>query len=108
MPLVNGEQQENAEEEEDGEELFELASFMNGEISDSCSEARSGHSEEQPELSDFKEEDSASCQSETTLDVHRAIIEDIRFATVPFVMPIIVILVEVKLNKAFLWFLLLV
>lgn len=75
---VNGEQEEEAEEEEDEEELYEFASPPNEETSDISSEAEGGQGEEQSEPSDSKENETASCQSETTLDLHRALIEEIR------------------------------
>ncbi|XP_034415421.1 protein NO VEIN isoform X2 [Cyclopterus lumpus] len=56
---------------EDEEELYELSALPNGETSDISSEAEGGQVEEQSEFSD-----SASCQS--TADLQRAIIEDIR------------------------------
>lgn len=65
------------EEGEDEEELYELASLANGETSDVSSEAEGGRDEEQSEMSD--EKDAAGCQSATTLDLQRAVIEDIRF-----------------------------
>lgn len=70
------------EEEEDGEELYEFASVPNGETSDVSSEVEGGQSEEQSELSDSNENDTAVCQSETTLDLHRALIEEIRFVII--------------------------
>ncbi|XP_062298890.1 uncharacterized protein wu:fj29h11 isoform X1 [Scomber scombrus] len=78
LQQVNGEHEEEAEEEEDGEELYEFASVPNGETSDVSSEVEGGQSEEQSELSDSNENETAGCQSETTLDVHRALIEEIR------------------------------
>uniref|UniRef100_A0A3Q3K307 HTH OST-type domain-containing protein n=1 Tax=Monopterus albus TaxID=43700 RepID=A0A3Q3K307_MONAL len=76
--LVNDEEDLKNEEEEDGEELYELASLPNGVISDVSSEAEGGQDEEQSEMFDSNEKDAASCQSETTLDLQRALIEDIR------------------------------
>nr|XP_020442679.1 uncharacterized protein LOC109952134 isoform X2 [Monopterus albus] len=75
---VNDEEDLKNEEEEDGEELYELASLPNGVISDVSSEAEGGQDEEQSEMFDSNEKDAASCQSETTLDLQRALIEDIR------------------------------
>ncbi|XP_056285066.1 uncharacterized protein wu:fj29h11 isoform X2 [Pseudoliparis swirei] len=63
--------QQEVEEGEDEEELYELSALPNGETSDISSEAEGGQDKEQSELSD-----SASCQS--TADLQRAIIEDIR------------------------------
>ncbi|XP_039991364.1 protein NO VEIN isoform X3 [Xiphias gladius] len=78
LQQVNGEQDIEVEEEEDEEELFELASLPNGETSDVSIEAEGGQDEEQSEMSDSNEKDAASCQSETTLALQRVIIEDIR------------------------------
>ncbi|XP_023257114.1 uncharacterized protein LOC111651359 [Seriola lalandi dorsalis] len=75
---VNGEQDVTVEEEEDEEELFELASLPNGETSDVSVEAEGGQEEEQSDTSDSNEKDGTSCPSETTSDRHRAVIEDIR------------------------------
>lgn len=79
---MNGEQDIEVEEEEDEEELFELASLPNGETSDVSIEAEGGQDEEQSEMSDSNEKDAASCQSETTLALQRVIIEDIRFVLI--------------------------
>ncbi|XP_031729731.1 protein NO VEIN isoform X1 [Anarrhichthys ocellatus] len=68
LQQVNGEQDVVVEEGEDEEELYELS---NGETSDISSEAEGGQDEELSEMSD-----STSCQS--TSDLQRAIIEDIR------------------------------
>ena len=76
---VNGNEEVEVDEGEDEEELYELTSLPNGETSDISSEAEGGQAEEQSEMSDSNEKDAASCQSETTLDFQRAIIEDIRF-----------------------------
>ncbi|XP_029953318.1 protein NO VEIN isoform X2 [Salarias fasciatus] len=77
---VNGEQDGGVEEEEeDEEELYELVSPADGETSDMSSEADGARGEEEsPEKSDSDEKDAGSCQSETALDPHRAVIEDIR------------------------------
>ncbi|KAM8729268.1 uncharacterized protein AB9X84_026582 isoform 1-T2 [Acanthopagrus schlegelii] len=75
---VNGDEEVEVDEGEDEEELYELTSLPNGETSDISSEAEGGQAEEQSEMSDSNEKDAASCQSETTLDFQRAIIEDIR------------------------------
>ncbi|XP_034083344.1 protein NO VEIN isoform X4 [Gymnodraco acuticeps] len=78
---VNGEEVlvvEEEEEEEDDEEMYELASLPNGEISGVSSEAEGGEEEQQTEMSDSNEKDAASSQSETTSDLKRALIEDIR------------------------------
>lgn len=80
--VVNGEQEQEAEEEEDEEELYEFASLPNGETSDVSSEAEGGQGGQQSELSDSNENETASCQSETTLDLHRALIEEIRFVPI--------------------------
>lgn len=74
LHLVNGEEDVEVEEVEDEEELYEFASLPNGETSDVSSEAEGGQDDEQSEMSNH-----ASCQSETTLDLQRSIIEDIRF-----------------------------
>ncbi|XP_068439866.1 uncharacterized protein [Clinocottus analis] len=71
LQQVNGEQDVVVEEGEDEEELYELSALPNGETSDISSEAEGGPDEEQSGLSG-----PASCQS--TPDVQRAIIEDIR------------------------------
>ncbi|XP_073345224.1 uncharacterized protein [Pagrus major] len=78
LQQVNGNEDVEVDEGEDEEELYELASLPNGETSDISSEAEGGQGEEQSEMSDSNEKDVASCQSETTLDFQRAIIEDIR------------------------------
>lgn len=86
--LASGEQDVEVEEVEDEEELYELASLPNGETSDVSSEAEGGQGEDQSEMSDSNEKDAASCQSETTLDLQRAVIEDIRFVLMsPFTLP---------------------
>ncbi|XP_029311722.1 uncharacterized protein LOC115024372 isoform X2 [Cottoperca gobio] len=69
LQQVNGEQDVEVEEGEDEEELYELASLPNGETSDISSEAEGGLDEQN---------DASRCQSATTLNPHRAIIEDIR------------------------------
>ncbi|TNN81627.1 Transmembrane protein 238 [Liparis tanakae] len=69
--IQQGQQDVVVEEGEDEEELYELSALPNGETSDISSEAEGGQDEEQSELSD-----SATCQS--TADLQRAIIEDIR------------------------------
>lgn len=74
---VNGEQA--VEDEEEEEELYELTSLPNGETSDISSEAEEAQSmEKESEMPGFKEDDTASCTSEATLDLQRSIIEDIR------------------------------
>ncbi|XP_035522155.1 protein NO VEIN isoform X1 [Morone saxatilis] len=78
LQQVNGEEDVVIEEGEDEEELYEFAPLPNGETSDVSSEAEGGQGDEQSELSDSNENDAASCQPETTLDLRRAIIEDIR------------------------------
>ncbi|KAI4801184.1 hypothetical protein KUCAC02_000109 [Chaenocephalus aceratus] len=78
---VNGEEDlvvEEEEEEEDDEEMYELASLPNGEISGVSSEAEGGEEEQQSQMSDSNEKDAAGSQSETTSDLKRALIEDIR------------------------------
>ncbi|KAM7382188.1 hypothetical protein PAMA_012854 [Pampus argenteus] len=77
LQQVNGELEE-AEEEEDEEELYEFASPPNGETSDVSSEAEGSRGEEQSEVSDSNETETVSRQSEMTLDLHRALIEEIR------------------------------
>lgn len=66
-----------------------MTSLPNGETSDVSSEAEGGQGEEQSEMPDSKEKDAASSQSETTLDLQRSIIEDIRFVLImsPFTIP---------------------
>ncbi len=66
------------EDGDDEEELYELASLQNGEISEVSSEAEGSQAEEQSEMSDSNKKDAASCQSEATLDHKRAIVDDIR------------------------------
>ncbi|XP_041818606.1 protein NO VEIN isoform X2 [Chelmon rostratus] len=78
LQQVNGEEDVEVEEGEDEEELYELTSLPNGATSDVSSEAEGGQGEEQPEMSDSDEKYASSSQSETTLVVQRAIIEDIR------------------------------
>ncbi|XP_018534128.2 uncharacterized protein wu:fj29h11 [Lates calcarifer] len=78
LQQVNGEHDMEVEEDEDEEELFELTSLPNGETSDVSIEAEGGQDDEQSETSDSSEKDAASCQSETTFDLQRDIIEDIR------------------------------
>ncbi|KAK2885132.1 uncharacterized protein wu:fj29h11 isoform X1 [Channa argus] len=68
---VNGEQDV---EEEDEEELYELASLPDGERSFVSGESDKGNDEELSE----NEKEATSSQSETRLDLQRAIIEDIR------------------------------
>lgn len=70
------------EEEEDDEEMYELASLPNGEISGVSSEAEGGEEEQKSEMSDSNEKDAAGSQSETTSDLKRALIEDIRFVLI--------------------------
>lgn len=77
--LVNGDEDVEVDEGEDEEELYELTSLPNGDTSDISSEAEGGQGEEQTEMSDSNEKDAASCQSGTTLNFQRAVIEDIRF-----------------------------
>lgn len=76
------------EEGEDEEELFELAPVPNRETAEVSSEAEGGEGEQESEIPDSKEEDSASSDSETVLDLQRSIIEDIRFVAVicPFIL----------------------
>lgn len=68
---VNGEEDFEPTEEEEGEELYEL--LPNGETSDVSSEA-----EEKSEMPDCEDGNAASWQTETTLNLQRSIIEDIR------------------------------
>lgn len=73
---VNG---ERAVEDEEEEELYELTSLPNGETSDIGSEAEEAQSmEKESEMPGFKEDNTATCTSEATLDRQRSIIEDIR------------------------------
>lgn len=71
--LVNGEHEEEDEEEE---ELYELTSLPNGQTTNSSSDAEVDQDESNKSGSD--EGDPADSQSESVLDVHRALIEDIR------------------------------
>ncbi|KAM3591779.1 uncharacterized protein V6R79_007248 [Siganus canaliculatus] len=77
---ANGMEDVEVEEEEDDEELYELAPVPNGGTSDISSEAEGGQDEEKSELSDSNEDVADNCQSETPVDLQRAIIEDIRKA----------------------------
>lgn len=67
------------EEEDEEEELYELASVANGEPSDLSSDAEGGQAEEQLQTSESNEKDASSCQSETLFHNQKEIIEDIRF-----------------------------
>lgn len=69
--LVNGEQDVNPTEEEDGEALYEL--LPNGDMSDISSDAK-----EKSEMPDCKDSNAASWRTEDTLNLQRSIIEDIR------------------------------
>lgn len=69
--LVNGEQDINPTEEEDGEALYEL--LPNGDLSDT-----SGEAEKKSEMPDCKDSNAASWSTEDTLNLQRSIIEDIR------------------------------
>ncbi|XP_074518878.1 uncharacterized protein LOC141784855 isoform X2 [Halichoeres trimaculatus] len=73
---VNGEPKKEDEKGEDEEELYELTSLPNGQTTDSSSDAEEDQDESDKSGSD--EEDPADSQSESVLDVHRALIEDIR------------------------------
>ncbi|MEQ2224045.1 hypothetical protein ILYODFUR_003396 [Ilyodon furcidens] len=75
---VNGDQARELDEEEDEEELYELASIPNGETSDISSEAECGQSDEQLNKSDTDEKEVDSCQSEDKFCRQKNIIEDIR------------------------------
>lgn len=68
---VNGEEDLEPTEEEEGEELYEL--LPNGETSDVSSDAN-----EKSEMPDCKGSNAASWQTENTLNLQRSIIEDIR------------------------------
>ncbi|XP_072230072.1 uncharacterized protein [Leuresthes tenuis] len=78
LQQVNGEHDVEIEEEEDGEELYELASFHNGETSDFSSEAEGAQSDEQLEKSDADEKNAAGCLPEAAIHFQKAIIEEIR------------------------------
>ncbi|KAM4524399.1 uncharacterized protein PAE49_000724 isoform 2-T3 [Odontesthes bonariensis] len=78
LQQVNGEHDVEIEEEEDGEELYELASFHNGETSDFSSEAEGAQSDEQLEKSDADDKDAASCLPEAAFHFQKAIIKEIR------------------------------
>lgn len=56
-----------------------MLSLPNGETSDVSSEAEGGQGEAESEIPDTEQNDPAACQSETTVDLQRSIIEDIRF-----------------------------
>lgn len=56
-----------------------MLSLPNGETSDVSSEAEGGQGEAESEIPDTEQNDLADCQSETTMDPQRSIIEDIRF-----------------------------
>jgi len=86
--LVNGEHDVEIEEEEDGEELYELASFHNGETSDFSSEAEGAQSDEQLEKSDADEKDAAGCLPEAAIHFQKAIIEEIRFVNIICLHPV--------------------
>uniref|UniRef100_A0A3Q2QWH8 Wu:fj29h11 n=1 Tax=Fundulus heteroclitus TaxID=8078 RepID=A0A3Q2QWH8_FUNHE len=77
VPLVNGDQSreldEQEDEEEEEEELYELASIPNGETSNISSEAECGQSEEQLDSSDTD-----SCQAGHASPLQKNVIEDIR------------------------------
>nr|XP_029134426.1 uncharacterized protein LOC109987450 [Labrus bergylta] len=80
---VNSKHDDEEEEEEEGddeEELYELASLPNGEASAVSSEAEGvqDEDEEKSKISDSVEQESSVSQSESVLDLHRAVIEDIR------------------------------
>ncbi|XP_029933405.1 protein NO VEIN isoform X2 [Myripristis murdjan] len=72
---TDGEQE--AEEEEDEEELYELSSLPNGEIHIN-SETEGSQEEEHSDSADPDEESAASSQSESSENLQKAIIEDIR------------------------------
>lgn len=75
--LDDGENDLELEEEEDEEQLYELASLPNGEMSDISSEAEGGQGEEQLRVSDGDEKDGDGGESEETFQ--RGVVEDIRF-----------------------------
>ncbi|KAM6963611.1 uncharacterized protein LKV04_019674 [Tautogolabrus adspersus] len=77
---VNGEHDDEEEEGDDEEELYELTSMPNGETSAVSSEAEGvqDEDEDKSETSDSVEKESSVSQSESVLDLHRAVIEDIR------------------------------
>lgn len=56
-----------------------MLSLPNGETSDVSSEAEGGQGEAESEIPDAEQDDPADCQSETTMDLQRSIIADIRF-----------------------------
>lgn len=80
--LVNGEQDVTVEDDEDEEELFELASTSNRETSDVCIEAEGD--EDLSATWDSTEKNGASNVSEITADLHRAVIEDIRLTLINY------------------------
>ncbi|CAG5911609.1 unnamed protein product [Menidia menidia] len=75
---VNGDLDVEIEDEEDGEELYELASLQNGETSDINGEAEGAQSDEPLENADPDEKRDAGSQSEAALHHQKAIIEEIR------------------------------
>lgn len=74
MLVVPGEHDVEIELEEDDEELFELASLPNGDVSSDAEGCQS----EQAEIIDANENDAVRRQTGDTIDPQRAIIEDIR------------------------------
>ncbi|XP_047232938.1 protein NO VEIN isoform X2 [Girardinichthys multiradiatus] len=75
---VNGDQAREIDEEEDEEELYELASITNGETSNISSEPECGQSDEQLNMCDTDEKEVDSYQSEDKFCHQKNIIEDIR------------------------------
>lgn len=73
--LVNGDQVK-FDEEEDEEQLYELASAANGEPSDFSSDDKGVHPEEQLEKSEWDEQEASSCLSE--FHYQQDVIENIR------------------------------
>uniref|UniRef100_A0A3Q3H2C9 Wu:fj29h11 n=1 Tax=Labrus bergylta TaxID=56723 RepID=A0A3Q3H2C9_9LABR len=80
MNSKHDDEEEEEEEGDDEEELYELASLPNGEASAVSSEAEGvqDEDEEKSKISDSVEQESSVSQSESVLDLHRAVIEDIR------------------------------
>ncbi|XP_041670873.1 protein NO VEIN isoform X2 [Cheilinus undulatus] len=78
QPVLNGIEHDEEEEDEDEEELYELTSVPNGETSAVSSDADGRQKEDDSGTSDSEESESEDDQSETAIDIHRAIIEDIR------------------------------
>lgn len=80
-----------------------MTSLPNGVTLDVSSDTDGGQGDEQSEMSDSNEKDSASSHSETTLDLQRAIIEDIRFVLISLPFFIITTSIEVLVLFQQIW-----